>query len=305
MATVKDFFKSWLDAKRPETAESTFDFYTQTSNSFLAHLGDQVDLDIGSITRKDIVAYRNSLALNLSSTTVNHRIKTLRMIFKAAARDWFITENPVEYVEGIKKNGRGKRRPFTIPELKAVLAVAQDEWRSLIKFGLYTGQRLGDLALLEWRNIDFERDELRLVTRKTGKPLIIPMAPPLREYLLSVSHPEDEQIPIHPKTHATVNRTKGRVATLSNQFADLLAQAGLREKIVHTSTGKGRNSTRRGSELSFHSLRHTAVSLLKDAGIPQAAVMELIGHESVDVSHQYTHVGLEALKKAAGAFPEL
>src|SRR5260370_24957336 len=34
------------------------------------------------------------------------------------------------------------------------------------------------------------------------------------------------------------------------------------------------------SEVTFHSLRHTAVTLLKDAGVPQAVVQELIGHDS-------------------------
>jgi integrase len=43
------------------------------------------------------------------------------------------------------------------------------------------------------------------------------------------------------------------------------------------------------------SLRHTAVSLLKDAGVPDAVVMALVGHESAAMSHRYTHVGKEAL----------
>ena len=48
-----------------------------------------------------------------------------------------------------------------------------------------------------------------------------------------------------------------------------------------------------------------AVSLLKDAGIPQAAVQELIGHDSEQMSALYTHVGREALEKAAAALPEI
>jgi site-specific recombinase XerD len=47
------------------------------------------------------------------------------------------------------------------------------------------------------------------------------------------------------------------------------------------------------------------VSLLKDAGIPQAVVQELVGHDSVQMSQQYTHVGIEALQKAAAALPEI
>jgi len=35
----------------------------------------------------------------------------------------------------------------------------------MILFGLYTGQRLGDIATLRWSNADLLHDELRLVTR--------------------------------------------------------------------------------------------------------------------------------------------
>ncbi len=97
----------------------------------------------------------------------------------------------------------------------------------------------------------------------------------------------------------------GRAVSISNWFSDLLFQAGLREKLTHQSRGIGRNTGRSNSELSFHSLRHTAVSLLKDAGIPQAVVQELIGHDSEKMSALYTHVGREALQKAAATLPEI
>ena len=44
---------------------------------------------------------------------------------------------------------------------------------------------------------------------------------------------------------------------------------------------------------------------LKDAGVPQAVVQELIGHDSKAMSALYTHVGQEALQKATAALPEL
>jgi integrase len=52
-------------------------------------------------------------------------------------------------------------------------------------------------------------------------------------------------------------------------------------------------------------LRHTAVSLLKDAGVPDAVVMALVGHESAAMSHRYTPVGKEALAQAAKTLPEI
>ena len=87
--------------------------------------------------------------------------------------------------------------------------------------------------------------------------------------------------------------------------AIVLAQAGLRKKAPHRSKGKGRDGKRSSNGLSFHALRHTAVSLLKDAGIPEAVVMELVGHDSEAMSAHYTHVGTEALAKAVAALPEI
>jgi hypothetical protein len=46
------------------------------------------------------------------------------------------------------------------------------------------------------------------------------------------------------------------------------------------------------------------VTLLKEAGIPAAVVMELIGHDSEQTSEHYIHVGSEALKKAAKSMPD-
>ena len=85
-----------------------------------------------------------------------------------------------------------------------------------------------------------------------------------------------------------------------------MATAGLRLAAPHhILLNRGREGKRQRNELSFHCLRHTAVTLLKEAGVPQAVTMELIGHDSPEISQHYTHVGIEALKKAAAALPEI
>ncbi len=110
---------------------------------------------------------------------------------------------------------------------------------------------------------------------------------------------DDPKAPLHPAACAIVLRLK-KSGLLSNQFTELLTAAGLR---VATAAEEGKARVK--YELSFHSLRHTATSLLKTAGIPQSVVMDYIGHDSADVSHGYTHTGREALEKAAAAFPLL
>ena len=39
--------------------------------------------------------------------------------------------------------------------------------------------------------------------------------------------------------------------------------------------------------------------------IPEAVVMEIVGHDFEQISAHYTHVGREALEKAAAALPEI
>lgn len=43
---------------------------------------------------------------------------------------------------------------------------------------------------------------------------------------------------------------------------------------------------------------------MKEAGIPSAVVMELVGHDSDAMSEHYTHVGSEAMQKAADSLPD-
>jgi integrase len=302
--TVRAYSKEWLAQKKPEAAESTYREYERVLSRLLEFLGDRADQDLAEVFKADLVSFRNQLAEKYGAGRVNFHVKTLRMFFRAAHRDGFILENPAAYLEPVRNRELERRRPFTVDEIRSALAVADDEWKSLIRLGLYTGQRLADLALLTWSNIDLQRGEIRLTTKKTGRRLTIPIADALREHLEAQAGSDDPKAPLHPRAYATLKK-EGQSSSLSNQFVALLAQTGLREEQTHQSRGIGRSARRRSGGLSFHSLRSTAVSLLKDAGIPQATVMEFVGHDSEQMSALYTHVGRDALKKAAAALPEV
>jgi integrase len=304
VATVRKFIADWLQTKEPEVSAGTLAFYKKSIAKFLEFLGTAADLDLASITRTTVLEFRNHVAKRSSPVTTNADLKAIKMICRAAKRDGYIAEDPAEFVETVRKSSEQARRPFTTSEIQRVISVADAEWKSLILFGLYTGQRLADIATLTWDHVDLSRNEIRLKTRKTAKRLTIPIAAPLRTHLDSLAVAGERGSPIHPRAFGTMRR-QGKSGNLSNQFSDILAKARLRQKAPHRSTHKGRGARRTSYELSFHSLRHTAVSLLKDAGIPEAAVMELVGHDSKQMSAHYTHVGREALEKAAAAFPEL
>lgn len=305
--SFRQFVESWLASKEPETAPATITFYRNMWRKVELFLGERADCDMAEIGRQDILDFRNHEAKTLAPKTVNHGLKWLRMVFRAARLDGVIADDPCEKVKVVSMRGveARSRRPLTIAEIKTVVAVADEEWQSLIKFGLYTGQRLSDIAGLTWANLDLQAGELRLVQRKTGKRIILPMAGPLLDHVDSLPVGDDPAMPVHAKAHAMIERT-GRAAGLSAQFADLLAMAGLRKKQAHRKThGKGSGVGNSASGISFHSLRHSAVSFLKEAGIPESVVMEWVGHDSVEISRHYTRSGKDAMVRAAKAFPAL
>jgi integrase len=65
-----------------------------------------------------------------------------------------------------------------------------------------------------------------------------------------------------------------------------MEEAGLvtARKANHAGTGKGRTTKREVSELSFHSLRHSAVTFLKASGASDVLAREIVGHDSAAVS---------------------
>jgi integrase len=66
-----------------------------------------------------------------------------------------------------------------------------------------------------------------------------------------------------------------------------------------------RSQAREPSELSFHSLRHSAVTLLKASGLSDFFAREIVGHESAAVSRQYTHLSTADLRTAMRRLPDV
>lgn len=302
--TPRAYVSSWLQRRKSEMAEASVSAFNGASKRFLDYLGEGADRPLTDLEVRHFIQFRDSEAQRIAVATVNKEIKLLRAIFEDARRENCLAENPAKDCARLKESVKAKgdsRRPFTVDELRRVLAVANAEWRSLLLFGLYTGQRLGDLTALTWANIDTAGNEIHLTTRKTGRTVRIPICEPLAEHIASLSAGDDPKAYLHPSAAAASGPTN------SNRFTALLADAGLTPPRTHQkkTQGPGRDSRRAPSELSFHSLRHTATSLLKNAGVSPAIVQDIIGHDSTAVSSQYTHIESEAKRKALNSMPDL
>ncbi|ACB75219.1 tyrosine-type recombinase/integrase [Opitutus terrae] len=311
-ATARDFLTRWAERRKLDTANRTFQAYKQVVRDFLKSLGPRAERDISQISKTDIVTYRDEVLTRTSIATANKSLKYLRVALGAAYKDGLTQDNAASKVDAIRRRDdeRKQRRPFTLGELKAILANASAEWRGLILFGFYTGQRLSDIANLTWQNLDLEREVIRFVTGKTGRQMEIPIAAPLLAHIETMPASDDPSAPLFPES-SSVAAGESADSRLSQHFYDLLVAAGLakaRRRDKQRDEGApahGRSRRRTVHEISFHSLRHTATSLLKNAGVSEAVAMDIIGHDSEAISRHYTHIETKAKRKALAKLPKL
>jgi integrase len=304
--TVREFFTSYLERRKGEVSKATIAAYKGASTKFLAWLGTEADEEIHRVSRQHIRSFRDHVAGELHATTANQNVRNLRVFFHAAKADGYVDSDPCDGLSSLRVPKERTRRGFTVEELRIVLREAEGtEWASMVKFGLYTGQRLGDLARLRWTQIDLEAKEVRFTTAKTGTVVIVPMCGPLEDHVLSLPAGDRPDSYVHPELGALAEFSNGG-PHLSRQFGDLLARCGFRALNSNHAKIEGRTGKQRAVKaLSFHSLRHSAVSMMKNAGIPAVVVQDIVGHASEAVSQVYTKIETETKRTALAKLPTI
>lgn len=303
--SVTEFVAQWLGRKQGETKTVTLRAYRHAAEEFASFLGDRASQPIHYVTPANVAAWRDAASTKATPRTANNKLKIIRTLFQSAWRDGLLADNPAAKVSALK-SVESTRRPFTLRELQSVLRVASIEWRGMVLAGIYLGQRLKDIASLTWANVDLQRREIRFATSKTGRRQVLPIAKPLRAYIAELPATDDPNAPLFPNSYPLAQRPGG-TAMLSGQFHNLLVSTGLAQARLpkRKNKGIGREAARERSTISFHSLRHTATSLLKAAGVSESVTRDIIGHESAEISRHYTHVEEGAKRKAIAKLPDL
>lgn len=293
----------WLAAKEPPMlSPAAWHRYKNAVDKFLVFLGDSARSDIAYVTKQNITDFVLFVAKKHSLSTANTDLKILSSAFRYAVGDGLRLDNPCNLISKLPRGSSKRRRPFTVEEIKKLLAVANEEWRGIILFGLYTGLRLGDIVSLKWREI--AGNILNMDTNKTGRPVDVPLVAPVQRYLamLAKGRPSDLVFPLAASKKAAA---EGNTRRLSAQFHNLLVSAGLAHTRSKKNTGRGHSTSRTPSELSFHCLRHTTTSWLKRANVADGLVMDIVGHDTVEASGIYTKYDEPSKRTALEKLPEV
>jgi integrase len=97
----------------------------------------------------------------LADSSLRTGLLALRLILKHAARRKLIPASPMNDVEwaGERKDAGAAVDPFSAAELRAILAAAErldPDFAALLRLWTQSGMRAGEVAGLQWQDLDFE-----------------------------------------------------------------------------------------------------------------------------------------------------
>jgi integrase len=169
----------------------------------------------------------------------------------------------------------------------------KDELAVLHQIGLHTGLRLGDCCNLKWASVDLERKLLTVKPRKTARydrTVSIPLVPELESALKNAARWNDSNGFVLPNTAGRYNHNP---CGIQKDYEYILQKAGIQ-------TSLERPGMKSVPFKTFHSLRHTFISRLAEKGVSPLVIQSMSGHTTMAMTERYTHIGMDAKRRALG-----
>lgn len=284
----RDIAPSTLESKRLTWRH----FADWMENNYLA-----VD-SLGGITHEMVAEYLAFLRVGHCASTYNNRVCALREIFRTLGERAGLEDDPWEGVR-LRNDDSHSRRELTVDELRRLLTAADGEYRLLFLIGIHTGLRLSDCCQLAWESVNLERGIIQVIPQKTrahahGRPVTIPIHAELAAALRAAEG--DGTGAVMPAVADAYRHHRWRV---SSALKAIFRAAGIRTSV------KIEGRRRLTPEATFHSLRHTFVSLAANAGVPLTLVQAIVGHESTAMTRHYYHESEGALRSAIASIPKI
>ena len=284
-----DAFTRWLAAKHPE-AVTLRDVTPEMAAGFIRYL---------------------ETVKHLSGNRINKYAQFLKLLFKVLAKTARININP--FADITRRNQlEHSKQPLTVAQLRDIILKAEGELKTLFMLGAFTGLRFADAALLKWSEVDVHRRIIRRIPRKTarsGKVVIIGLPADFAAHLDTLERHGPYVLPeIAEEYESNAPGLSRRIQAHFGKCGIETVLPGTGVEIITDEKGKRKrkNTGKRAVVLvGFHSLRHSFVSLLAQAGTPQAILQKLAGHANPMMTEHYTHLSDASAAAMAVSFPKL
>jgi integrase len=207
-------------------------------------------LPVDAIDRQAIAARLNSIEQNSGAVTANRVRSTLSAMFTWGMREGLVLANPV--VNTNKREERPRERVLVDAELRLIWqALTDNQYSTIIRLLMLTGQRLNEIAALRWSEVDFERGLISFSGQRTknGRPHEVPMSKTVRSLLAAQPRSDGRDFvfgegagPFSGQSHrkAALDRDMARAGSNAGSRPELGIQPHIIEAVLnHLSGHKG------------------------------------------------------------------
>lgn len=285
--TFKEVADEWWNENEYRWASQSLKPYKAAFARAIEAFGDD---PISGVSAKDILALFRSLAVQkYSRKTISNQRSVINQIFDHAVLSGDVGYNVCKTVKLPPLANAGERRSAASPEDEERIKAHPDSW--LFPFiALYTGMRKGEILALQWQDIDFKKniikvnksvyhegDKGKVKAPKTSESnRIIPLLAPLREVLEEKrGKAQDYIISDDGKTPLTQRRYETLYATYKREV---------------------------GISCTAHQIRHSFATIAIAQGIPAKTIQEILGHRHISTTLDiYTELRESSIKDAEKA----
>lgn len=234
-----------------------------------------------SLTREELLAYRQQLALQTSNINANRRVEVFAQVLEVAVREGSLAENPLAGLRKLSEAMHRRTRFLQPGEIARLLEACEQSkarvyLRVAILLAVEHGASIQEVMDLTWEQVDLEQGLVRFHRTKNGRRRTHEIMPGtraalvrLRKWLEAERKKRGLATAFTGQVLAHVDGTPRR--TIKGAWSGAVSRAGL-------------------GGYRFHDNRHTFCSNLMLAGLDLKDVKELIGHGDIRMTDRYAHL---------------
>ena len=273
-----------------EMSKSTTEHYTTISREFMDYLSQKSIASAIGISLDTCNGYLKTLA-GYSFKTVEQKVCGLRHFLRFLYDTRYISCDIAAEIHMPTISKKAKiPSAWSADDLKKMInaidrnsPIGKRDY-AMILLACILGLRISDIKNLHFSNFEWENKQLSLVQHKTHKPLTLPLPDAVGwaviDYIKN-GRPKYFESDIVFLKHMPPFDPISDNDHLEQRIVFHMNKAGIRmDKNKHS---------------GFHSLRHSAGSMLLDMGTPLPVITTILGHSDMDVTGIYLKTDLEKL----------
>jgi integrase len=275
--------------KMRNLSQSTIGLHDYVFRKTIEFAEIEVPEDLLSLTPKAVQYVISKFAGNCNRRSMATILPILRSMLKFLHTEGMIKRE----LSGIVMGGfvqRGSVASYISPknqtELVAELDNESKRTRAIIVLALRLGLRDIDVCNLTFQEIDWQHDRIRLVQKKTGEPLVLPLLPDVGNALMDyILNERPKRIDHYPYIFLRKQAPYNKLTSVYSICSKLLNRMGI--KPIN------------GNATGVHIFRYSLVHKLLASKVPHQVITDTLGHTSRESDKPYLSMEESMLRMCA------